>query len=311
MIRSRRAAALCLCAALGGTLAPMPAFGADPKVEAKEHYDKGIALTEAGAYDAALAEFERAYELHPSWRIFYNIGLIHQHLNDYAAALRTFQRYLAEGGAEIGGDRRKEVDGYVTTLRDLVASIAVVVDEAGAEVVLDDRPIGRSPLDAPVVVNPGHHKISATLAGRTATQLVTVVEREVASVNLEVSAPPAPPPMLVPKPKPKDFPWLAWGATAALTGGAIVAGSFALRASTTLADDKRTDGISRSTLDAQASKTKTLALVTDVLVGSAIVMAGVSVYLTVAPRGKSGDEGVSAKIQLGVGLGSVQVIGSF
>jgi hypothetical protein len=65
-----------------------------------------------------------------------------------------------------------------------------------------------------------------------------------------------------------------------LTAGTTVTGVLALGASNTLAKDRSTVGVSRSTLDKDQSQTKTLALVTDILGGLTILAAGAATYLT-------------------------------
>jgi hypothetical protein len=65
-----------------------------------------------------------------------------------------------------------------------------------------------------------------------------------------------------------------------LAAGTTVTGLLAVGASNTLARDKSTLGVSRSTLDKDQSQTKTLALVTDILGGLTILTAGAATYLT-------------------------------
>src|SRR5690606_16554980 len=51
--------------------------------EARTRYDRGTKLYHDGAYEQALIEFERAYELAPAYRILYNIGQAAMLLRDY------------------------------------------------------------------------------------------------------------------------------------------------------------------------------------------------------------------------------------
>src|SRR5258708_11228603 len=84
---------------------PGPTGGRTPSQqdidEARKHYDKGLQLFNEEAYEAALAEFERAYQLAPTYKILYNTGKIYRARNDFVSALRDFERYLAEGKNEI------------------------------------------------------------------------------------------------------------------------------------------------------------------------------------------------------------------
>src|SRR5258706_11403937 len=85
--------------------------------EAMSHFEKGLALYAEAALEASLVEFERAYELAPSYRILYNEAQIHRGLNNFADALLNFERYLYCGGDEVPADRREEVGREIASLK--------------------------------------------------------------------------------------------------------------------------------------------------------------------------------------------------
>lgn len=60
------------------------------------HFQAGASYFEAGDYEDALREFERAYELSGRPELFYNFALCHQYLGHYAQAADFMRRYLAE-----------------------------------------------------------------------------------------------------------------------------------------------------------------------------------------------------------------------
>src|SRR5215472_10304036 len=67
---------------------PVAAPTADAKAEARTRYLRGLKLAEGGAYEQAVAEFLRAYELAPTFKIFYNVGLVYMQHGEPANALR-------------------------------------------------------------------------------------------------------------------------------------------------------------------------------------------------------------------------------
>ena len=73
--------------------------------------------------DAALVELRRAYELAPSYKLLFNIGQVHLQKSDYASALDSFERYLAQGGDKIARKRRREIEALVEKLRQRVAEV--------------------------------------------------------------------------------------------------------------------------------------------------------------------------------------------
>jgi hypothetical protein len=274
--------------------------------EARQRYDRGMKLYNEGAFDAALVEMTRAYELAPSYKILYNLGLIHKQLNDFAAALKSFRRYLDEGGKKVPKDKRTEVSGYVAELEKRVATVTVEVDVAGAEVSVDDAAVGTSPLSEPIRVNAGKRRITAKIAGKpAASRVITVAGTDTTTVKLELGEPK--PATTAPvetattskeptattttttaattttkpaAPEKREVPWALWGITGGLAVATGVTGVLALSASSSLKDQKDTPGASREDLESASRKAKTWAIVSDVFLVGTVAMAGVSLYVT-------------------------------
>ena len=66
----------------------------DPRTRAKAKLLRGTELYEQGKYEEALVEFQDASSLYASPDFQYNIGLCHERLGDYEAAVRAFETYL-------------------------------------------------------------------------------------------------------------------------------------------------------------------------------------------------------------------------
>ena len=92
----------CLALAALATLATVglggPAFG-DPSGaavdQAKAHFKTGTELYDENNFRGALVEFQRAYQLAPSYRVLYNIGQVDMELADYAGALTAYRATCA------------------------------------------------------------------------------------------------------------------------------------------------------------------------------------------------------------------------
>ena len=261
----------------------------DPVERARVHYERGLQLFNEENYDAALFEFERAYELAPTYRILYNMGRIQRQQNNYASAMRSYARYLKEGGEGVPADRRVEVERELGILKPRVALVTVKVNVDGADVYADDIPVctatiesscvGKSPLRSPIIVNGGRHKVTATKPGfAPATALVSVVGSDTIDITLDLVSydrPPAPPsnPWTVPT----VVGWTATGA-AAITAGVfgVLALSAKNKQQTRLDDPTATSDDLKNGRD----KAHTLATVSDVLWVTTGVFAGVSAYFT-------------------------------
>jgi tetratricopeptide (TPR) repeat protein len=68
----------------------------DPDTEiARRHYDRGTQLYDAGQYREAVKEFEAANTLRPSPAFDYNMARCYDRLEEIAAAIAAYERYLA------------------------------------------------------------------------------------------------------------------------------------------------------------------------------------------------------------------------
>ncbi|WP_224370405.1 PEGA domain-containing protein [Hyalangium versicolor] len=290
--------------------------------EAQKRYERGRDLYEESDYRGALVEFQRAYELAPSFRLLYSIALVQYQLQDYASSMRSYQQYLQEGGNDIPAQRREEVQRELNKLRSRVATLTITTDRPGAEVSVDDVVVGTTPLQDPVIVSAGRRRITATLPGQPpVSRAIDVAGTDSVNVALAFGAPketPAPvatapreqaPVGVTEKAQPRGIPWVAWGTTGALAVATGVTGVMALGAQSDLKKKRDTFGVSKEELADASQKTKRFGLMTDVLGGATLVAAGISTYLTLTRNPSEPAETTS--LHLGVGPGSVGVAGTF
>jgi hypothetical protein len=154
-------------------LAPSVAFAQAPSkeqiAEARAHYQKGLDLYEEGDYDAALVELQRAYDTAPAYKILYNIGLVQRQLKDYAGAVRSFRKFLEDGGKKIDAKRKSEIEKEVDKLQGRVADqLKSNVRAPWFRSTTRRWARLRSTLPEPLVVNQGRRKITLTQSGISA-----------------------------------------------------------------------------------------------------------------------------------------------
>lgn len=294
-----------------------PLLAQTPNVdEARDHFSRGVEFFKDQSYDAALAEFQRAYSLSPNYRLLYNLAQVQLERRDYAAALKYLQDYLARGGAEIDAERRAQVTQDIGRLKNKVARLLVRADVDGAEVAIEGAVVAKTPMTAALTVNPGlvHLRVSRDgYATETRTLTVVSADDQVVSVTLSrdsaATLRDAPPRQNAPAAAPANAPspapaarysytaaWVGLGATAVLGAGTAV---FAVR---TRAEDSKLDDrlntfpSDASRIDDARSQLKTSALVTDIFAASTAVAAGLTLYFVLSPAKES------AKDQAGVGL---------
>ena len=279
-----------------------PSTGAVEK--AREHFARGLARFREGVPEAALAEFLRAYELAPSYRLHFNIAQVHYELRNYVGAQRVFRRYLAEGGADIQADRRAQVEGELTKLEALVVQLSIKTSITDAQIAVDEVDVGKvGPANLVVIgVNPGVRRVTAAKPGYLpATLTVTALPGERRRLAFELT--PVASPVVLAKmtesdptnlvaasgtpaaapSNPKLKAWVTFATTAAF---AVSTGIFAL--ATRNAHDDFESQLSRvpndqPSIDSARTKLKRLALTTDLLAAATAVSTGLFVYFMVAP----------------------------
>jgi hypothetical protein len=277
--------------------APARAQSEPPAKEASRHFQRGVDLYSEGDIRGALVEFKRAYSLLPRAPVLYNIGQAEYQLQEYAPALRTLERFLADTGPNAA--HRAEVQQTVEVLRGRVGHLALSSDRAGCEVTIDDQPAGTTPLADPVLVSIGRRKVALACAGSPrVTRDVEVAAGETARLDLKVgsspaaaaadptlAAPGAPPPR--PAARRGTVAWIVTGALAVATAGVYTA---ALLEARRLDQLRATYPVTSARLDNQARATTRLALAGDLLAAGTIVSAGVASYLRWGASGGYGPE---------------------
>lgn len=178
-------AVLALAFALG--LVAIPARAQDARAEARAHFARGVELYDEGHHAAALAEFQRAYDVSPAPAVLYNIAQVHAALGHAVEAIDAFERYLVEGGESISPSRRAEVEDELARQRARIARIAIEANVLGAIVSIDDVDVGTTPLGDRVRVSAGEHVIAARAPGHEAARRrIRVAGGEQPSVVLEL-----------------------------------------------------------------------------------------------------------------------------
>ena len=261
--------------------------------EANLHFQRAILLYGEADYRAALVEFKRAYEIAPHVTLLYNLGQTYHQLQNYADALTTFERFLAEGGSA----HRAEVENAVGVLKSRVGKLDIAA-AAGSEITIDDEPVGKAPLGKPVSVSIGRRRVAASRPGETPTsRFVDVAAGETQAISLDAVPPRAsgasPKSQVAdvpaaPRPEPAHSssrtPWIigGWALTGAVAAGAVVTGIVALDRSHAVSTARDRTPATRTDLEDKARESRTLGVVTDVLIGSSIVLGGISLYLTLS-----------------------------
>lgn len=289
--------------------AASPADNSNATEKARASFHHAVQLYNEGSFEAALAEFRKAYDLTPNYRLLYNIAQTYFDLHDYVSSSKNLKQYMQEGGGEISAARRAEVNDLAQKLEDRIAYVDVVCNVEGADIRVDDMSVGLSPLPSAVPVNAGPRRISAVKAGyAVATRMITVVGKEKTTVAVDIAesalsqANDASSADLTQRELTRPPKRIALATSALLAGGCAVATAvFGVLAWKAKGDfDNELDKIpnTKANVDDARSKMKTYAYLTDALGAATLVSGGVALYLLIAESGskKASNKGTSVAL---------------
>lgn len=175
--------------------APAPAaVKEDAREAARARLVEGVELLRQKQFAQALTKFDDAYALVPSPNIFYDRGLAHQGLGHDADALEAFDAFLAQADHAPPGTREKATRER-DALRGRVATLAVVSDPPGAEITVDGRRRGVTPLSGSLYIDVGPHEVAARNAsnGVVTSERIVAAPRETVRLTLRFGVAEAPP----------------------------------------------------------------------------------------------------------------------
>ena len=224
--------------------APHPSTDLQGKERAQALLKEGSALYKQADFGAALEKFEAAYALYPSPKLQFNIAQADRELGRIVEAVEAFETFLVQA-PDAAPDIVAEARQSLAELKPKLAQLRIDA-AAGAQVEVDARAVGFTPLARIVWVLPGHHRVAIKHPNYVPALVdITVASGEVHTVApkllrfSEGAATPEPAPSsativattpVAPTASESAFsrrPWYFWtgaAATLAFTAGAIVAG---------------------------------------------------------------------------------------
>jgi hypothetical protein len=116
---------LALIASFGATRTA----SADPRDEARAHYQSGLKLYNAGDYKSAITEFTAAQQLAPADLNNYNLGLCYDKLGDADSAVKYYRDYLNKVP---DAPKRAEIEASISRLDAASKSVSKKTQDAKA-----------------------------------------------------------------------------------------------------------------------------------------------------------------------------------
>jgi hypothetical protein len=188
-----------------------PAQANDVARQADKHFLLGKEQLKAGNVREAYTEYKAAWDLKRSYDIAANLGNVEFELGMPRDAAEHLSFALKNAAVSVPQDKIEKIKARLAEAKNLVGATVVQVNIDGAEVFIDGRSVGRSPLTEELYVDPGPCTVEAKLAGhdnaretvdfrRATTRTVMLTLKLTGSVGPAASAsasgqtPPPPPP---------------------------------------------------------------------------------------------------------------------
>jgi len=165
------------------------------RVHAQQLLAQGNELFRADRFADALTAYREAHRLFPSPKLLFNIALCEQSLGHRAQAMLNLFAFVKQA-PDADAPFRAEAERRMAALAAALAAVDISALPPNAKIVVDAQAMGLTPLDRPLWLEPGVHRISVDRPGRP-LWVTTLDGKAGALIALtmppEVEAPPAPP----------------------------------------------------------------------------------------------------------------------
>jgi len=320
---------LVLVALLSGALALCAAGSVAAQTSdndlATQHFEQGVELYQEGSLDAALVEFERAYELVRTYRLLFNLAQLQAERHEYVKAIALFEQYLEEGGSEIDAQRYTWVREELRKLRRRVAELWIDSNAEGAQIFVNGTLAGELPLQNRILIDAGICNIrlekegykteeqTLKVAGGERTRLTIAMQRAETSPTAAVASGYEGAQSRDPEPAAKANMTPFW--VSAVTFAVLGSATATLAVLTNRQDDKLSDELQNfvddeEALDSKRNSVRTLAALTDGFGAATVIAAGFAVYYLVDPPMERANP-EEAHVKFVPQLGGAALVGAF
>lgn len=204
-----------------------PARADDAAVaEAKQRFDEGLKLVDAGRHEEARLKFQQAAAVLKAPAVLFNLARSEQLTGRDFEAVEHFKQFLraSENDPKITDAERNKARQNIAALSSKVGQIDVVAPPH-ARVAIDGKVVDE-PIRQPIAVPPGRHVVEATYQGRIKSVTLDCAAGEItrATFDLEPAPEPAPAGATEPPPvEPRRTDTTRWIVGGAIGGAGVIA----------------------------------------------------------------------------------------
>jgi hypothetical protein len=198
-----------LAALVLGLAVAQPAMAQDTSSDSPQmKYRRATEAFEQKRWDEARILFLELWNRAKSYDVASSLGLVEYQLKNYAEAAKYYTYAVANIPPMEKPETVDRFNAILQELRGLVGTTKIKVNQPSAEVLIDGKAVGQSPLESELFLNVGPHTIQAKLGDQTDTKTVDVLAGSEHYLEFELqpasSAGVAPPTGETPQPAPEQ-----------------------------------------------------------------------------------------------------------
>jgi hypothetical protein len=160
----RHSAVLVTGTLLSSTFLATTAF-AQPTADAKASIADGDKAARGKDWATAARSYDAANKAQPSADTLENLANAQYQAGQLGEAYASYTDWLAQYGAKAPPAKKSAAEARQKEIAGKTGAVTVTVNEAGATILADDKPVGTSPLAGPLRLTPGPHRIRVTKDG--------------------------------------------------------------------------------------------------------------------------------------------------
>lgn len=164
-----------------------PTTQAPKNPKATGFYNKGVAATQVKDWQTARKAFAEAWKLSKHYQVAANLGWAEYELKLYRDAAEHLDYFLKNTPDDVSSKARMRIHDMFQQARQHIGALHIQVNIPGAEIFVNKRSIGVSPLKYSVFVEPGKHSVEADKEGYKSIEPPQSFEVQAGAPEQEVS----------------------------------------------------------------------------------------------------------------------------
>lgn len=152
----------------------------------QKDWDAAKDLFKNGSYQGAIVQYQKIYDDTKNPRVLYNVGVCWKNIERYVKAVEVWDKELSFKDQLPAGDVAT-IEQAITAVRPYISELTVEANEAGAEILIHNEVVGKTPLLGTVPIDVGKNPVRLRKPGFIPQEkVVQVIKGQPAKVVFEL-----------------------------------------------------------------------------------------------------------------------------